>query len=69
MSMKELRVCIESALPDEEGVLEKLGVDVENDAYRIIETDVPFRTDIKVNTSVWRLNNFSYPSLFYTVRL
>lgn len=82
MSMKELRVCIESALPDEEvkkvwvtlpideeGVLEKLGVDVENDAYRIIETDVPFRTDIKENTSVWRLNNFSYPSPFYTVRL
>ena len=58
--MKELRVCIESALPDEEvkkewftlpidedDVLEKLGGDVENDAYRIIETDVPFKTDIK----------------------
>lgn len=72
--MKELRVCMESALPDEEekkawftlpideeDVLEKLGVDVESDDYRIIETDVPFKTDIKENTSVWRLND-----LFYT---
>lgn len=72
--MKELRVCIESSLPDEEvkkawftlpideeDVLEKLGVDVENDEYRIIETDVPFKTDIKENTSIWRMND-----LFYT---
>ena len=72
--MKELRVCMESALPDKEvkkawftlpidevDVFEKLGVDVENDEYRIIETDVPFKTDIKENTSIWRLND-----LFYT---
>lgn len=72
--MKELRVCMESALPDkevkkawftlpidEEDVFEKLGVDVDNDEYRIIETDVPFKTDIKENTSIWRLND-----LFYT---
>lgn len=71
--MKELRVCIESVLPDEEvkkawftlpideeDVLEKLGVDVENDTYRIIETDVPFKTDIKENTTIWRLNDLYY---------
>lgn len=71
--MKELRVCMESALPDEEvkkawftlpideeDVLEKLGVDVESDDYRIIETNVPFKTDIKENTSVWRLNDLYY---------
>lgn len=86
MSMKELRVCMESALPDKEvkkawftlpidevDVLEKLGVDVDNDEYRIIETDVPFKTDIKENTSVWRLNDLFYTFLalpqFYAVGL
>lgn len=72
--MKELRVCIESAFPDEEvkkawftlpidekDLFEKLGVDIESDDYRIVEVDVPFKTDIKENTSVWRLND-----LFYT---
>ena len=69
--MKELRVCMESALPDEEvkkawftlpideeDVLEKLGVDVESDDYRIIETDVPFKTDIKENTKIANMDCF-----------
>lgn len=72
--MQELRICIESHVPDEEvktawftlpidekDLMEKLGVDVESDDYRIVETAVPFQVDIKGNTSVWRLND-----LFYT---
>lgn len=61
MSMKELRVCMESALPDKEvkkawftlpidevDVLEKLGVDVDNDEYRLeySKTELPYMCDV-----------------------
>lgn len=72
--MQELRVCIESHVPDDEiktawftlpidekDLWEKLGVDVESDDYRIVETTLPFKADTKENTTIWRLND-----LFYT---
>lgn len=68
--MQELRVCIESHVPDEEiktawftlpidekDLWGKLGVDIESDDYRIVETILPFKADIKENTTIWRLND------------
>ena len=68
--MQELRVCIESHVPDEEiktawftlpidekDLWGKLGVDIESDDYRIVETILPFKAGIKENTTIWRLND------------